>query len=203
MGETAHGQQQREGTAERPDLVLLREVAAGDEGALLELRRRHGPGLRRFLRLGLREAGLLDEVLADTWIAVWQGAHGFAGTSQVRTWIYGVARNCRGQALRRRRRLDVDPEGRPRTAAFDEVLHGRFLGAAPDPADVILGQPFASGLTAAVARLPAEQAEVLQLAFDARCTYAEIAEILDVPETTVRMRLHRARERLRAARDVG
>lgn len=177
---------------------LLRAVATGDDRALAVLRERHTPGLRRFLVSQLNDHALADEALADTWVEVWRSAHGFQGASSVRTWIFGIARHCKGRTLRWHRRLDADRAGRPRLVALDEARHEALFGAVPDPADIIAARPFASGHGAAVSRLPVDLRTVLQLQFDQRFTYAEIATILEIPETTVRMRLHRARTRVRS-----
>lgn len=192
--------------AERSDLDLLGAVAAGDDLALAALRDRHSPGLRRFLLMRVqRDQHLADEALAATWVEAWRSAGGYRASSAVRTWLYGIARHCAGRTLRWHRRLDADRPGRPgrpRLVAFEEAVHEAHLRASPDPADVVLGRPFASGLARAVARLPDELRQVLQLQFDQRFSYDEIAEILDVTEPTVRMRLHRARARVRAALDA-
>lgn len=189
--------------ADRSDLDLLGAVAAGDDLALAALRERHSPGLRRFLLMRVqRDQHLADEALAATWVEAWRSAGGYRASSAVRTWLYGIARHCAGRTLRWHRRLDADRSGRQRLVAFEEALHEAHLGASPDPADVVLGRPFASGLARAVARLPDELRQVLQLQFDQRFSYDEIAEILDVTEPTVRMRLQRARARVRAALDA-
>jgi len=72
-----------------PDVPALRALARGDMGGLRILADRHGPGLLSFLTGLTGDRQLAEEVLQDTWVALWRGAAGFVGGSTVRTWIYG------------------------------------------------------------------------------------------------------------------
>src|SRR5680860_625374 len=76
---------------DRDDAQVLAAVAAGDRGALDELMQRHAGWL--VLRLAQRcdDAGLIDEVVQDTFVRVWRKAHTFRGTGDVGAWIWGIA----------------------------------------------------------------------------------------------------------------
>ncbi|HEV2237004.1 MAG TPA: sigma factor, partial [Ktedonobacterales bacterium] len=84
---------------------LLAAIAAGDEDALRQLYLRERPRLRRYLwhQLG-GEASLVEEVLQDTFLAVWRQAGTFRGEARVSTWIFQIAHYLALEARRRRDR---------------------------------------------------------------------------------------------------
>jgi RNA polymerase sigma factor (sigma-70 family) len=167
------------------DEVLLRRVGRGDAEALTALYQRHANGLFGFL---LRLAGdrmLAEEILQDTLMAVWRGADGFAGRSQVRTWLYGIARRQAHNRLR---------VTRPVEAALDDVAEPQLAG--PGPEELALASLERDRVLAAVDRLSLVHREVVMLTFAADLSQAEIAEVLGVAVGTVKSRLHNARAAL-------
>ena len=111
-------------------------------------------------------------------MAAWQGARKFKGHSKVTTWLLGIAKNQAYNLLRREER------GRRLPETLDRV---------PDPA----GEAEMSvQVERAVDALPEAQREVLHLVFYENLTVRETAELLGVPEGTVKSRMHHARKRL-------
>jgi RNA polymerase sigma-70 factor (ECF subfamily) len=169
----------------RTDDELLAAIAGRDRGALRELYERHAPWLRA--RLGRRcgDDGLVEEVLQDTFVAVWRKPRAYRGTGQVPAWIWGIGFRRLLGALRPRRPVPVaflaDPA--PASSAEDQALlhieHGD-LGGAVD------------GLS------PELKAVVQAVVLDG-LTSREAARLLQVPAGTVRSRLSRARTQLREA----
>jgi RNA polymerase sigma-70 factor (ECF subfamily) len=143
----------------------------------------HLPALRRYARLLTGDAARADDLVQDTveracrkW-ALWEPG------PTLRGWLLAIMHNLHANQ-RRDWRLD---DGH---ADLDEV---------PEPAH----EPFALAgerldLQRALTRLPLPMREVLLLVSVEEYTYAEAAELLQVPIGTVMSRLHRARERLRA-----
>ncbi len=167
------------------DEVLLGRVGRGDAEALTALYQRYANGLFWFL---LRLAGdrmLAEEILQDTLLAVWRSAAGFAGRSQVRTWLYGVARRQAHNRLR---------VARPVEAGLDEVADVRV--AEPGPEELALASVERDRILAALDQLSLAHREVVMLTFTAELSQAEIAEVLGVPVGTVKSRLHHARAAL-------
>jgi RNA polymerase sigma-70 factor, ECF subfamily len=178
---------------ERDDVVLLRAVARGDEGALAALYDRHAGWLtvRLTRRCSLPDA--VDHAVQDTFLAVWREAGSYRGGGDVAAFIWGIGIRRLIDLIRREtsprwRLLPWHGEGRreePETvvSAEDQVLVGIEHGA--------LGQALASlspDLRAAI------EATVLD-----GLTCAEAAVLLGVAEGTVKSRCHRARVALRAA----
>jgi len=167
------------------DEVLLGRVGRGDAEALTTLYQRHATGLFWFL---LRLAGdrmLAEEILQDTLLAVWRSAAGFAGRSQVRTWLYGVARRQAHNHLR---------VTHPVEAGLDEVADVRVTE--PGPEELALASVERDRILAALDQLSLAHREVVMLTFTAELSQAEIAEVLGVPVGTVKSRLHHARAAL-------
>jgi RNA polymerase sigma factor (sigma-70 family) len=167
------------------DEVLLHRVGGGDAEALTALYQRHANGLFGFL---LRLAGdrmLAEEILQDTLLAVWRGSAGFAGRSQVRTWLYGIARRQAHNRLR---------VARPVEAVLDDMPEPQMEG--PGPEELALASVERDRVLAAVDHLSLVHREVVMLTFVAELSQAEIAEVVGVPVGTVKSRLHNARAAL-------
>jgi len=78
------------GSDERDDQELLEAVGARDRGALRALYDRHAPWL--LLRLSRRcaDRSIVEEVVQDTFVAVWRRPRGYSGTGAVPAWIWGI-----------------------------------------------------------------------------------------------------------------
>jgi RNA polymerase sigma factor (sigma-70 family) len=166
-----------------PDAQIIRDLAAGDPQAAADLARRFQRPLRAFLaRLVGGDEQLAAELVQDTLVAVWKGAADFDGRSRVSTWVFAIAHRQAATALRRRRL--------PTLPLTDE------LRAPPAPSPVEHDD-----LRQALAALPTGQHAVLELTFTFGFSYREIAEILQIPEGTVKSRASAARHALRKALD--
>ena len=168
------------------EVRLVARIAAGERDALAELYERFQRPLFRYLCQLTPDHGLAEEILQDTLVAVWKGAAGFAGRSRVQTWLIGIARRQAHNTLRRRALPLAGPD-----ADIDVPDPG------PDPEMHVLAQADRDELAAAVQRLAPAHREVLNLNFMQGLSYQEIAEIVGVPEGTVKSRLSNAKQALR------
>jgi RNA polymerase sigma-70 factor, ECF subfamily len=160
------------------DDQLIAALAAGDDTALRELFVRHAPWLAGRLRAALPPPDV-EDVLQETFLAVWLGAGRYRPQGKPQAWIWVIARNQAALLLRRRG---------PVTAPLEETPH---VGL--DPAEAALVR---ADITAA---LDGPQGEVLRLMYVEDRPVAEVAEMLGVPAGTVKSRAHRARSMVRAA----
>src|SRR3712207_2297422 len=168
----------------RSDGELLVAVADRDRAALRDLYDRHAPWLRARLSRRCSDAGLVEEVLQDTFLAVWRKPEAYRGAGDVPAWLWGIGIRRLLAAVRPRRplplRLLVQP---PAPSAEDVVLLGVEHG----------------DLAAAVNGLSPElRAVVRAVALDG-LTSREAARLLGVPAGTVRTRMARARTQLQEA----
>ncbi len=179
-----------------PAALLARAAAGGDRTSfarLVDLYRRSVHGL--CFRL-LRDPEEARDAAQETFVRAWGAIATYDAAQPFGPWILRIARNHALDVLRRRVpagrqvALDADPEeGAPVT---------ELAGHHP-AADAVLEQAQTrAALEAAVAALPANYREVIQLFHVEQLSYKEIADTLDVPMGTVMTWLHRARGKLRA-----
>jgi RNA polymerase sigma-70 factor (ECF subfamily) len=168
----------------RSDGDLLAAVRERDRAALRELYDRHAPWLRARLARRCSDPGVVEEVLQDTFLAVWRGPSGYRGDGDVPAWLWGIGIRRLLAAVRPRRplplRLLVPP---PAPSAEDEVLLSVEHG----------------DLAAAVDGLSPELRAVVRACVLDGLTSREAAGLLGVPAGTVRTRMARARAQLQAA----
>ena len=85
-----------------PDAELVAALAGGDRSALAELYARHAPWLVLRLTRRCADRSLVDEVVQDTFVAVWRGAKRWDGRGEVAAWIWGIGVRRLLDALRHR-----------------------------------------------------------------------------------------------------
>ena len=90
---------------------LVARVAAGDDTALRELFSRHAPWLAARLRAAL-PAAEVEDVLQETFLAVWRGAGGYRPCGAAGGWVWGIARRQAALLLRCRGPATAAPQGR-------------------------------------------------------------------------------------------
>jgi len=166
------------------DAELVCLVAGGDRHAFEVLYRSYFPRLTRFLQRMTRSAPLIEEIVNDVMLVVWQKADTFDGSCKVSTWVFAIAYR---RACKMLHRLD-DP-----LESFPDALAGE---ADCQPEQRFEQLCLAHALGAALDALPLSQRAAFQLAFYHDMSCAEIAEIMDCPVNTVKTRLFHARRRL-------
>jgi RNA polymerase sigma-70 factor, ECF subfamily len=173
---------------------VIAAARQGDQGAFRVLYEALVAPVTRVVVALVRDRDVADDVVQETFLSVFRGLKDFRSESDVRTWVTRIALNRAKDALRRRRRA-------PRSLELLEVEDGRPLDHRTDLAGPERPMPdpwLARVLQAEIARLPDEFRDCFLLREVGEHSYEEIAVIMDVPLGTVRSRLVRARERLRA-----
>jgi RNA polymerase sigma-70 factor (ECF subfamily) len=170
----------------RSDHELLVAWCGGDKLAGSELFGRHFESLYRFFA---NKAGdETDELVQRTFVAALEGADRFRGDASVRTWLFAIARNIVRQWAWERSRL------RSREDELGEHSLAELGVGASTAIDMAREH---RNLAAGLRRIPIDSQIVLELYYWERLTGAEIAEILECSEGTVRSRINRARLQLR------
>ena len=168
------------------DARLLGRIARGDVRAFEELYRSYHPRLTRFLLNMTRRPHLVEEVLDDTMMVVWERPDSYAGASKVSTWVFAIAY---WKALKAMRRQDEPMEDAfAETRASDE----------PGPDQQLERQQTHEILFGVLGELSPEHRAVVDLAYFHEAGYREIAEIMKCPVDTVKTRMFHARRRLKA-----
>lgn len=175
--------------AEALELGLLGGVKRGRRDEFDALYRLYHPRLWRFLAHMLRQGDLVEEVLNDTMLVVWQRADSFDGRSKLSTWVFGIAYR---KALKALSRLDLPTEPND----LDEPVD-----PGPGPEQQLGLAQLRGRLAAALAELSPEHRAVVELCYFHDMAYGEIADIVGCPPETVKTRMFYARRRLRLLLD--
>jgi RNA polymerase sigma-70 factor, ECF subfamily len=166
------------------DRALLSQVASGDKGAMKRLYERHHASLLVFVESRLRDPAEAFDVVQDTFLDVWRSAARYEDRSSVKTWIFSIARNKTIDRFRRKGR-EV-----PLEEDFDPP------DLSPNPQAVAEAASDAAEVRACIGKLSPAHARVVRLAFYEDLGYAEIAEIEQVPEGTIKTRIFHAKKLL-------
>lgn len=174
------------------DRALVARVAAGDRQALEALYRRHAGWLTVRLQRRCHDPELVDSALQDAFLAVWRGAASrYRGEGDVAAWLWGIAVRRLLDLLRRRRPVPVDPSALSGSLVGDDVAP---TAAVVDSAEAAaLARSIGGDLAAAFTVLPPELQSVLLATAVDGLTTREAADLLGIPQGTVKTRLARAR----------
>lgn len=157
------------------------------ETAFTELYETHYSPVRHYASACV-SAGDVDDIVAETFLVAWRRLDDVP-TDWARGWLIGVARNV----VRSRQRAS-----RRATAFIDQLTAAPTAEAAGVDEQHIAGQQVAS-LRSAMATLKQSDQELLVLAGPYEFSLEEIAVAFDITANAAGVRVHRARERLRAA----
>jgi RNA polymerase sigma-70 factor, ECF subfamily len=168
---------------------LLARIAARDRQAMREFYLIYHRRLARFLSRLTSRYEVVEEIINDTLVVVWQKAADFRGDSRVSTWIIGIAYRRGLKSLRAERRADESMQmPLPRELSLNDE------SAAQAESEDWLGR--------ALSQLPTEQRAVLELTYYLGYSCEEIARIMECPVNTVKTRMFHARQKLRVALPV-
>lgn len=173
------------------ELVLLEKIRAGDDGAFQRLYRLYHPRLTNFLLKMVRRPQLVEEVLNDTLMVVWQRPDSFHGGSKLSTWIFAIAYR---KALKGLKKFDdpLDDSDLPERESEED-----------GPEENSAGFRRRDLLAEAMQELSPTHRAVVDLTYYHELDYNEIARILDCPVGTVKTRMFHARRQLRRLLEGG
>lgn len=185
-------------TAPHADIELAHAVAAGDQDAFTTLMRRHNQMLFRTARSILRDDQEAEDVVQDAYLLAYRGMHHYRGDARLSTWLIRIVAN---RAIRRRQRLGRDraifaavnvPAGEEED---DNMGESRF----PNPESAAANGELRRLLESHIDALPDLYREVFVLRGVEELSSEATADVLGIPEATVRTRFFRARHLLSQA----
>jgi RNA polymerase sigma factor (sigma-70 family) len=167
------------------DEELLESWRRGDTAAGEALFERHFDSLYRFF--AHKVSGDVADMVQDTFVALVEGRERFRGQSSVRTYLFAIARNQLQVHLR-------------------ALCHGRELDSTlqsvadlePTPSQVLADKREQRALLEALRHIPLDLQIAVELHYWEGIQGPELAQVLEIPEGTVRSRLRRGLELLRA-----
>lgn len=155
------------------DEVLMLEYQSGSRAALEELFARYRDPLYGFFRRRLLSKDRAEDLTQETFLAVMRATARYEPRALVRTYLYGIAMNLLFAERRKQfRDASVDSFSEPTTGEHPEAV---------------------LWVRQALGKLDTSEREIVMLREYEQLSYAEIAELLELPVNTVRSRLFRAR----------
>lgn len=183
------------------DEELLARFNDGDAAAFEVLLERYRRPVYNFILRSVRQRDRAEELLQDVFLRVVQRSGDFKGQSKLSTWLYTIARNLcidhsRKMQFRRHKSLDAPTRGRDEEGpSLMDRVEGKELGAHREA----IGNELRERIAHAIDQLPEEQREVFLMRQVSSLPFKEIADIVGVPENTVKSRMRYALERLQEA----
>jgi RNA polymerase sigma-70 factor (ECF subfamily) len=169
--------------------VLVEAAREGDPGALDDLvRATYGATFTLAFRLTGNEEDARD-VVQDAYLRAYRGLRRFRGDAQFTTWLYRITANCSANLLAKR--------ARHRTEALSEDEPVVDLRVEVDPERRLAGSDDRARISAALEELPIRLRQVIVLRDIYDLAHGSIAKELGISEAAAKVRLHRARRRLR------
>lgn len=179
--------------------ALLAALRAGDEQAFMQLVEAYTPGMRRLALTFVRTPAVADDVVQEAWLGVLRGLDRFEGRAALKTWIYRIVANiARTRAVREARSAPFSSFGDEPSVDPDRFAGGDWAEP-PEPWRAVLESEARALVDRAIAELPGQQRQVIQLRDIEGWSAEEVCNVLELSETNQRVLLHRARSKVRAA----
>jgi RNA polymerase sigma-70 factor (ECF subfamily) len=182
------------------DAALVRACQRGEPGALDALIRATYADVYALCRRMLANPDEAADATQEVYVRVTRSVLGFRGESAFGTWLHRVTVNVCLTALKRRTKARESGSAASYTpfAVPGDPRAERLAADEPDPAEYAERADLAARCEAAVAQLPEDARTVVVLRDVEGLSTKEVAKLLDVSETVVKVRLSRAHARLRA-----
>jgi RNA polymerase sigma-70 factor (ECF subfamily) len=167
------------------DKALIRRIAGRDQSAMNALYARHHVRLYRYLVRLVRNEAIAEELMSEVFLETWRKAENFEGRSAVSTWLMSIAHNKAVSLIRKK---------------SDEQLDDGYAAQLADEEDTpeVASQKRNKGeiMRACIEKLSADHREIIDLVYYHDKSVLEAAEILEIPENTVKTRMFYARKKM-------
>jgi len=167
------------------DEILIARIAQGDKLAMRVLYGRHHVRVYRFgLRL-LQDEQVAEDLISEVFLDVWRQAGRFEGRSAVSTWLLAITRFKALSILRKRKDVELDDDA---AAAIED--------GSDDPEIATQKKDVGNVLRRCLTALSPDHREIIDLVYYHEKSVEEVAEIVGIPENTVKTRMFYARKKL-------
>jgi len=167
------------------DESLIGRIAQGDRLAMQVLYGRHHVRVYRFALRLVRKEQVAEDLISEVFLDVWRQAGKFEGRSAVSTWLLAITRFKALSALRKKKDAELDDE----TAAAIE-------DTSDNPEVAVAKKDTGNALRNCLSKLSQDHREIVDLVYYHEKSVEEVAEIVGIPENTVKTRLFYARKKL-------
>ena len=169
------------------DETLVRLIADGEHRAMNILFARHNVRVFRFALSIAKECSLAEDIVSEVFLEVWRRAGGYKGRSRVSTWLLAIVRHKSISYLRKRRHDQATEE-----------LAESIEDTSENPELAIQRKQVGSILADCLLQLPSIHREIIELVYYHQKTVKETAQVLEIPESTVKTRMFCARRYISA-----
>ena len=173
--------------SEADDAALVVAISGGQESALAEVYRRHGPAVTGLAKRLLSDSSLAEDVTQEVFVHLWRNCDRFdPSRGRLRTMLLTQTHGKAVDVIRARN-------------ARDRREEKSELGTHRHPAEVdaeIMALTEAETVQRALAQLPPEERQAIELAYFGANTYRQVAILLDQPEGTIKSRIRLGLRRL-------
>jgi RNA polymerase sigma-70 factor (ECF subfamily) len=174
----------------RTDADLAARLVAGDSAALRDVYRTHAPAVFGLAVRVLGSDALAEEIVQDVFVRLWSSPERYdAQRGPLRAYLLAMTHSRAVERVRseesQRRRV--------------EQVRREPLHVVRDPADEVADRGDGAAVRRALADLPADQRDAIQLAYFDGLSYREVAERLEEPEGTVKYRIRSGMQKMKAA----
>lgn len=170
---------------ELTDEAIAKRVQEGDVESFGVLMERYEPKLMRYARKFLIEAQDAEDQVQNVFLKAYTNIHSFDVTRQFSSWLYRVAHNQFINYIAKRQRQPIS------FFSPDTVFPHLFAKETADSG--VREEEIRNSLDTCLDKLDAKYREILILYFYEELSYAEIADVLHIPTSTVGVRLNRAK----------
>ena len=167
------------------DEALIARIASGDRLAMQVLFARHHVRIYRFVLRLVRDQWKAEDLISEVFLDVWRQADRFEGRSTVSTWLLAIARFKAMSALRRKPEEGLDEDA---ALAIEDL--------ADNPEETLEKKDRSAVIRKCLMGLSAEHREIIDLVYYHEKSVEEVAEIVGIPENTVKTRMFYARKKL-------
>ena len=203
-------------TEDHDDASLVAALVRGDEAAFVTVVDRYHASMIRVAARFVPDRAVSEEVVQETWVGLLRGIQGFSGRSSLRTWLFAILLNQarrRGAAEHRTVPFsalsagdDRDDGGGPAVAperffppGHPDAGHwaAELADWAPSAEDALMSGEITALIRRTIDALPPGAALVITLRDLEGWSAGEVCNVLGISDTNQRVRLHRARARVR------
>lgn len=179
--------------------LFVRKVLSGDRDAFEPLVEQHKGTVYALVVGKTGDFASAEDIVQETFVVAFRRLKSLKDPAKFRAWVRGIAMNLSNEWIRKRKRnVPIDDLDDSNEAAFQsEVLPESFVRLPAAPDSDFEKEEMRSYVLQAVERLSEKHREVVLLHYMEGLKYREIAEMLDVPESTVLGRLQVGRDQLR------
>ncbi len=177
-------------TGQPPDTEIINKVLKGEQSAFALLVERHQNYVFTLVLRFTENREDAEEIAQDVFVKAYRSLADFRGDSKFSTWLFTITRTTCLSFLRKKK-LDTRSLDNERTGI---QLENRESGYS---ANVVEQKSKHAMLNQAIAMLSTDDAQVLNLFYKGDQTLEEIGKIMRLEPNTVKVKLHRARQRLK------